>query len=147
MLRKTRAECIELLPWVVLGMFAGIRPQEILDLTWDSIEGDKVRMTRTKTGRRRMAHLEPCAVAWINVCDRSIPLCRSWSTVRRRRKELFGRWTSDVLRHTAASYLLALHQDVGKVALWLGNSQRILLRHYHELVTAADCAAFWGLTP
>jgi integrase len=148
-LNTARTDCIELLPWIVLGMFAGCRPLEIVDLSWDDVDtvDGVVRMVRTKTGRRRSARLEPAALAWLEVCDKSLPLCLSWSTVRRRRKEAFGRWTQDVLRHTAASYLLALHQDVGKVALWLGNSQRILLRHYHELVSRADCAAFWGIKP
>ena len=52
-------------------------------------------------------------------------------------------WPKDVLRHTAASYLLALHGDVGKVAMMLGNSPNILLTHYHEPVCETDCAAFW----
>jgi hypothetical protein len=33
------------------------------------------------------------------------------------------------------------------VALWLGNSPRILLRHYHELVPPVECVAFWELRP
>jgi hypothetical protein len=54
-------------------------------------------------------------------------------------------WPTDLLRHTAASYLLALHKDAGKVANMLGNSPQILLSHYHDPVTEADCKAFWQL--
>jgi hypothetical protein len=55
------------------------------------------------------------------------------------------RWHQDILRHTAGSYLLALIGDVGKVATMMGNSPNILLNHYVEPVTQADCAAFWNL--
>jgi hypothetical protein len=48
-------------------------------------------------------------------------------------------------RHTAASYLLALHKDAGKVANMLGNSPQILLSHYHDPVTEVDCKTFWGI--
>jgi integrase len=52
-------------------------------------------------------------------------------------------WPADLLRHTAASYLLALHDDVGKVAKMLGNSSAILLSHYHQPVKSEDCGQFW----
>jgi len=43
--------------------------------------------------------------------------------------------------------MLASHQDAGKVALWLGNSPKILLSHYHHLSDAADADAFWRILP
>jgi integrase/recombinase XerD len=150
LLSDCRSQCPEILAWIVLGMFAGIRPMECLGLPWSAVDAEsgRVRVDRTKTSQRRVAHLEPAAVAWLAVCPReSKHCCPSWSTIRRRRRALRPGWPQDVLRHTAASYLLELHQDAGKVALWLGNSQRILLRHYRELVSPRDCAGFWALRP
>jgi hypothetical protein len=57
------------------------------------------------------------------------------------------RWPQDVLRHTAASNLLAHHQDVGKVAAFLGNSAGILLTHYKALVEKEDAEKFMKLMP
>ena len=54
-----------------------------------------------------------------------------------------SRWPQDLLRHTAASYLLALHGDAGKVATMLGNSSSVLLTHYHEPVMPG-IARFFG---
>ena len=34
-----------------------------------------------------------------------------------------------------------------KVARWLGNSARILLRHYTELVGAEEATKFWSIRP
>jgi hypothetical protein len=58
-----------------------------------------------------------------------------------------AKFPQDLFRHTAASYLLALHGDAGKVATMLGNSSSVLLRHYHEPVNKADCDRFWSITP
>ena len=59
----------------------------------------------------------------------------------------FETWPQDCLRHTAASFMIAQHRDAGFVADCLGNSPGILLRHYRELVSAEDCAAFWSISP
>jgi hypothetical protein len=59
----------------------------------------------------------------------------------------FKRWPQDVLRHTAASNLLAFHQDAGKVAAFLGHSAGILLRHYKALVFREDADAWMRIMP
>lgn len=56
-------------------------------------------------------------------------------------------WPLDLFRHTAASYWIAHARDAAAVALELGNSVDILLRHYRELVTRKDAARFWALVP
>jgi hypothetical protein len=56
-------------------------------------------------------------------------------------------WVQDILRHTAASYLLQQHQDAPLVAHWLGNSARILESKYKNIVTPQECKQFWALTP
>ncbi|MCP5523587.1 MAG: hypothetical protein H7A46_18775 [Verrucomicrobiales bacterium] len=58
----------------------------------------------------------------------------------------FKAWPQDVLRHTAASQLLALRKDAAAVALELGNSPQVLLTHYRELVTREQAAEFWGIS-
>ena len=142
-----------LLPFLTLAVFAGIRPDEILNLTWPDVRWDlgAVMVNRTKTRRRRIVPLEPVALEWLRTCDQTADLCPSLATVKRDRKALRaalnGEWPQDVLRHTAASYLLSLHGDAGKVALRLGNSAGILMRHYHNLVSAEATKEFWAVKP
>lgn len=137
-------------PYLVLGLYAGIRPEEIQRLDWSQINLDAgTVLVQGKTRRRRLVTLEPVAVAEL----RKHPLqtgrvTPSNSTIRRWRVKAckavgFDRWPQDVLRHTAASYMLALHKDAGKVAMQLGNSVKILLSHYHEPVSQADSDFFW----
>lgn len=142
-------------PWLVLTTFAGIRPDgEIGKVEWEHIDLDTAtaRIDFPKVRKhRRIVPLEPIVVKLL----REHPIKKglvapSRSTLRRFKRKMrallgFDKWPQDVTRHTAASYLVALHKDAGKVAAMLGNSTSILMSHYHEPVNAPDCAAFWSL--
>ena len=138
---------------VILGLFAGIRPGELAHLTWENVclETKTVRVDRAKTRRRRIVPLEPCAVALLSALPaKAGNITPPTGTVRRFKRRAckvigFAEWPSDILRHTAASYLLALHGDAGKVSARLGNSSAILLTHYHQPVKKADADRFWQI--
>jgi integrase len=112
-------------PYIILGLYAGIRPEELLHVTWENIclETNTVRLEHTKTRRRRIVPLEPRAVALLADCPNKAGRIAPCNTTVRRLKRRIGRalgfkaWPQDLLRHTAASYLLALIGDAGKVAM------------------------------
>jgi hypothetical protein len=56
-------------------------------------------------------------------------------------------WPSNALRHSYASYALAQWPDAAALALEMGNSPAVILRHYRSLVKPAAAAAFWKITP
>lgn len=155
MLRWARAKIPHLLPYLVIGVFAGVRPEELSALDWSQVDLERgvVRIDVSKVRRRRIVALSPNACAWLALWSRrSGPVCPRPITLRRARRRLRDRllggvWPQDLLRHTAASYMLARDGDAGKVAVQLGNSPVILLRHYRELVSAEHSAAFWGIMP
>lgn len=138
---------------VILGLFAGIRPVELSHLTWDAVclDTKTVRVDLAKTRRRRIVPLEPCAVALLAaVPDKTGNITPPVGVVRRFKRRAckvlgFAEWPADLLRHTAASYLLALLGDTGKVSARLGNSSSILLTHYHQPVKKSDCDRFWQI--
>lgn len=139
-------------PYLVLGLFVGIRPEEITRLQWVQINLEtKTVQVDGKTRRRRIVPLEPRAVALLSECRlKTGQVEPSGSSIRRfkvKARTILGllKWPQDLLRHTAASYLLAIHKDAGKVAMMLGNSASILLSHYHEPVTDQAAAFFWSL--
>lgn len=155
------ATCIrstpDLLAWLVLGLFAGLRPEEADRVDWEAWDHERsilrVDAAASKVRQRRIVNLEPNANEWLSIAhDLGNRLPMPKVTRRRHQRALreamgWEAWPSDVLRHTAASYLLALHQDVGKVARTLGNSPGILLRHYHELVARHVALRFWMIKP
>jgi integrase len=145
------------LAWFALALFGGLRPSEVDRLSWSSVDLDRGRVTvdaaASKVRRRRIVHLEPAAVAWLRLAqERGAKLGVPFMTRRRwlaqaRRVMRWKAWPQDILRHSAASYWLALRRDPGRVAMDLGNSPTILQRHYCELVSAEEAKRFWGLRP
>jgi len=57
-------------------------------------------------------------------------------------------WKPDIMRHSYASYHLALHQSADKTALEMGHRDtNMLFRHYRELVTKEEAQAYWRIEP
>lgn len=144
------------LGYFVLAMFAGIRPEELTALNWSAVDLSaatvNISAEISKVRRQRIVPLHKTAVAWLRTLKFKAkdPICPPEVTLRRHRRKLrkaLGKWPQDVLRHTAASYLLCLHKDAAAVAHQLGNSVRILETNYKTPVADDDCKAFWALTP
>ena len=139
--------------WLVLALFAGVRPDgELMRVTWEDVDlaTATVKINFPKVRKhRRIVPLPARAVALLRECVAMSGLVApSRSTLRRFKRRVcaalgFVAWPQDVLRHTAASYLLANNGDVGKVATMLGNTPGILLTHYHSPVTTDAAANFF----
>jgi len=158
LLRHCRAQSPQMLPWLVLGMFAGIRPEEIEKLTWGDVnlkQGHvEITTAASKTRDRRIVPLNETPLAWLKDHKAGKPeemVAPTKSSLRRYRHALKDaakvEWAHDILRHTAASYLLQLHENAAKVSHWNGHSVRTLETKYKNTVTPKDCKKFWSLTP
>jgi site-specific recombinase XerD len=140
-----------LIPELALGMFAGVRPKEIARLTWDKIDVRRKLLTidaaASKVRHRRLVTLHPTCVAWLK-CGGELPVEKN----RRRRMDALKEvanleeWPHDVLRHTAASHLVALH-GARTAADMLGHSESMLFKHYREIVRPQDAKRFWKIRP
>jgi hypothetical protein len=62
----------DLIPWLTMGLFAGIRPDETLRLDWEEIdfEGRQIDLPAKKAkGRtRRIIPMEDNLIAWLKPC-------------------------------------------------------------------------------
>lgn len=155
-----------LLPYVVVSLFAGLRPAEARRIAWTAIDlkGQllTVRGAVAKLRQRRLVKLDDNAIDWLMLCQ-GRPVYpptnfqKNFAEVRRlsgfagglgteKDKELKA-WTPDVLRHTALSYHLAQWENEGKTARWAGNSPDVLHRHYKGLVRPDDAEVYWSITP
>lgn len=147
----------DLLAWFALACFQGTRPEELDRIDWNAIDLDRGLMrleaNQTKDRRPRLNHLHPTLIAWLKLArDNKSPLAWNTSARLRRMKALrdalgLTEWPHDVCRHTFGSYFTELHHDVAKTSLEMGNSPKIVLRNYRELVTPEACQKFWSLTP
>jgi integrase len=149
-----------MLPYYALGLFAGLRPlSEIKRLDWSAIDWtDRLITVRNwKTGKTRSArfrHVNMSAnlLAWLEPFKGRTgsvwPV--NFDRTHRALKKAAGieAWPHDCLRHSYASYLLALCQDSARVADQMGHeSARMIFAHYRRLVKPDAAAAFWSIFP
>jgi integrase len=123
MLEHALAEDLQLLPFLVLGCFAGIRPDgELQKLEWSDIDlTDKVVTIRpevSKTNRRRFVDLSENAKAWLQTfinragapSGRVVTYSESELRARRtanRKAAGIDRWIQQAMRHSYCSNWLA----------------------------------------
>lgn len=144
---------------VALALFAGVRPEEIAGegkerLTWACVNCAE-RIIRipgelAKTKRTRIIEGLPDAIwRFMTPTGDRTPVCpATWRSLLYAAREATGLavWPQDCLRHTFATYALALTQDSARVAHWLGHegNPTMLHRHYRGLATKAQATAFFG---
>jgi integrase len=150
-----------ILPYLLLGIFCGIRPQEIVrleeeDFRWGDDTGRTaglvtIRSEVSKTRRRRIVDIPVRLELWKSLNGAQWFDFSSISSLKRRLQALKARanvvWSPDIMRHTAASFMVARYESAEKAALQLGHSTETLMRHYRELVSPTDCARFYQIAP
>jgi len=155
------------MPYLVIAMFGGVRPEEIQKLSWREVdlEGRTVIVLgrTSKTRQRRVVNLTENAVAWIKAGqpEKEGMICpRGWRNIWQRFRRESGYivprspktnvmpWVHDGLRHTFASNHYAMHEDEAKLQVQMGHeSAAVLHQHYRALTTRVDAAKFWDLWP
>lgn len=142
------------LAWLALALYAGLRPGEAAQITWEKIdfESNRIWVDSSISKVRRMRIVEPQPIAMqllAEARDTGAELPLSLSTRRRIMRKLreamgWEEWPADITRHSCASYWLALEPDAGRIALQLGHSPNVLMRHYRSVVTRQQAVEFFG---
>jgi integrase len=147
-----------ILPAVAIGIFAGLRREEIARLDWREVDLEgghiEVKATKSKTAQRRLVEIADNLREWLTPHRQlSGPVSPTRTPYRWRFNEAvkaagIERWPNNALRHTFASCHLAHYQDAAKTALQLGHTEsRTLFAHYRELVRRGEAAQFWAIMP
>ncbi|MDP7012818.1 MAG: hypothetical protein QF927_02430 [Verrucomicrobiota bacterium] len=138
-----------MVPYLALGIFAGVRPEELMRLGWEDIttHGVSINGHKAKTRQRRLITISENLKGWLSLGGDLPP--RS----KRRRLEALRQasgvtWGHDIMRHSFASYHLAYHGSPDRTAHELGHRDtQMLFRHYRQLVTREAAEAFWAIRP
>lgn len=159
MLKACRKHTPNLLRYLVLAGFRGIRPDELAQMEASNVSVKKrqarVDFHSSKIRAWRIIDLPSNVIEWLKLCPKAHgKVAPARSTLRKARRKLrdalgMGSWPQDVLRHTAASHLLVYHEgDEAKVAALLGTSPRVLHSRYKNgLVTKEEAKKFMALKP
>lgn len=149
------------LPALAVLWFCGLRPHEVLRLTWAHIdlEGRTIRVTPdiTKVRAVRNVDIPANAARWIAAYASGAPrpLVSGGPHVFRRLREALmaaagiKAWPADVSRHTFATAHYGAHQDAAATMAQLGHfeSAAIFTRHYKGLMPPAGAAGYWQIIP
>lgn len=150
--------------WLVLIGFCGVRREEVSRLQWNAIDFEAGRITIpksvAKTKKKRPIDLQPNAAAWLaDYKDEEGPIFAidprkrmartlARANAERAKQELSPiKWKTNALRHSFCSYRMEQCKNAGQVADEAGNSAGIIMRHYREVVSAKDAAAWWAIMP
>jgi integrase len=141
------------LPYVVAGLFCGIRPKEISRIKWDDVnlKTNTVSVSGKLRGRRMVDIPQNASAFLLTHAIRKTPFVGSnWRKDFDKVKTLAGltSWPQDVMRHTAITHHFAQHHHEGKTASWAGNSPDVIHRYYKGLINdPQDTVDFWAITP
>ena len=162
----------QFLPWVILGAFAGLRPEELAPreaskpgLRWEHLDAAfgviRVPAATAKTGRARIVPILPTCRAWLEafgwedgwtgpVVLRNPSQARETAKLGRLLDQAFNRaegWPKDALRHSYGSYRNAELRALEQVAEEMGTSVAMLHRHYHQPRSAGEAKVWFGVLP
>ena len=147
-----------MVPYLVLGLFAGLRPEEAQKMKWEWIAAfDEEKKTAqvkvpaeiSKISESRYADLSEAGWNLIKPCiKQSGPI--GWSRrafMRIRDKAGFAglEWPADCIRHTYASNWLALHKERSHLAEIMGNSPAIIRKHYKRAIPIKDAESYFEI--
>ena len=159
-----------LVPFLTIGAFAGLRTAEIERLDWSKVNLESgyitVDASIAKTNSRRLVPIAANLKLWLkdhkkphgpvldianmtNVLRRLVDATRPPVDPKEPEKVQAPRveWKHNALRHSFCGYRLASVKSAAEVALEAGNSPQMIFRHYRELVTEKEAKAWFAVAP
>ena len=155
--RLLEASNAELVPFIAIAAFSGLRRAELERLDWSDVDLDEsglitVQAIKAKSARRRFVKIRPnlatCLAPYAarrgaiapNNCRKMLEATRAAAGIKR--------WPSNALRHSFASYHLAHFKDAAALALELGHTDAgLVFQHYREIVKPKEAEKYWNLVP
>jgi integrase len=155
---------LNLVPYFTLGFFCGVRPEgEMGALEWSAVDWARARLNIrakvAKGGRRgRQVEIPENAMAWLmayrdrggKVEGKVLPFTnKQLRDVRVSANKIAGsKWIQDGMRHSFASYHVAMYDDVPLTSLRMGHLGVMMLgRHYLAGVPKEEALAYFGIRP
>ena len=164
----------EMVPWLAIAGFAGLRSAELQRLDWSEVNlmerHIEIKASKAKTAARRLAPITDNLAAWLTIFAKpsgKVMDFESWwnqipkvveaiNDLRKQSLEAARKdpstalkfvWKHNALRHSFCSYRLAMIKNAAQVALEAGNSPKMIFSNYRQLVTEAEAAKWFGVMP
>ena len=145
----------EILPYIAIGAFAGLRAKEIERLDWRDIsfeENEIAVSSENKTGERHVDML-PNLREWLLLYRKHSGKVMPNNFRKRfdQAREAAGiePWPDNALRHSFGSYHLKNFGNDALTRLQMGHwrDSTVLFAHYRRAVTRRNADRYWGIKP
>jgi integrase len=154
--RLLESASAELVPYLAIGAFAGLRRAELERLDWQEVDRQsgliEVAAAKAKSARRRFVKIRSNLAKWLQPHAQL-----SGNVTPQNYRELFDtardaagmhEWPQNALRHSFASYHLAKFKDAAALALELGHTNsNLVFQHYRQLVKPKQAERYWKIAP
>jgi integrase len=146
----------ELVPFVAVGAFAGLRRAELERLDWREVDLQagliEVTAKKAKSARRRFVRIQPNLARWLRpsaqIAGNVTPVEYRELLDDAREAACIEEWPHNALRHSFASYHLARFNDAAALALELGHTNsNLVFQHYRQLVKPKQAERYWKIAP
>lgn len=159
----------ELIPYLAIGGYMAIRPEELEKLPWTQVHPSFVYVPAeiSKTGDRAELKILPSLKRWLAVCRHRTGLVAPTDASRRRRAlwrrahginpltatrseiEQCPEWPHDGLRHSFGTFRYKIVKDIGAVCAEMRHEDPLVFRkHYLQRgVTMQDAKAYFDVAP
>lgn len=147
----------DLLPYISIGLFAGLRSAELMRLKAEAIKMEEKQIVVgpdvAKKRSRRVVEMSENLHAWLIAAGKLKGLIVDADEFRENMAELrtaagIETWPHNGLRHSFGSYHLAEYGDGNKTATQMGHrDQNVIHNHYKALVLKSEADKYWALSP
>ena len=145
---KVAPDCV---PYLAVGMFAGVRPEEMRRLTPDCFKSRFIRLDGkiTKAARARTVTIRPNLAAWLKAFPWRRPPVRSKTIIPNMVCHAAGvAWVQDGMRHSFATYAYEQCHDAAAVAAEMGHQgTAVFFKHYRALAEPGDGKRYFAIRP
>jgi integrase len=144
-------------PYLAIGYFAGLRPQnELANLKWQDIDfSDRtIRVTPATAKKRRQRYVDMSdnLIQWLAPyaarANKTDKIGSSRFTFRAVRELAGVDWPKDVMRHCFGTYHSAMYKNNALTSEQMGHTRTSeLFKSYKNLVKRTDAESFWSVAP
>jgi integrase len=154
----------EMIPFLAIGAFAGLRSAEIARLEWQEVNlkerNIEIKASKAKTRTRRNVPITDNLAQWlaphVKLSGKVVTFGSWWNqipkvadVINKRRGETppAFTWKHNALRHSFCSYRIVAVKNAAQVAMEAGNSQQMIFSHYRQLVNEKQAAEWFSISP
>lgn len=136
---------------LAIGIFSGLRPSEIADLSPEDILKDRIRVSGGKLRRKlkRTVPVSPVLSAWLDRYPFSgLPQGWDYKMKALKKSTKAKKWVQDIIRHTSITFQTERDKNEALTAYNCGTSIQMMNRHYRDSIDDEKAVKeFWSLTP